>query len=57
MCSIPIAAGRRQGIAVELTELSELGEARVVARAVTNSDGRTDQPLIGGRPVPIGAMN
>ena len=42
------------GIAVELTELSELGEARVVARAITNSDGRTDQPLIGGRPVPIG---
>lgn len=42
------------GIAVQLTELSELGETRVVARAVTNSDGRTDQPLIGGRPVPIG---
>jgi len=42
------------GIAVELTELSELGEARVVARVITNSDGRTDQPLIGGRPVPIG---
>ncbi|WKA27224.1 2-oxo-4-hydroxy-4-carboxy-5-ureidoimidazoline decarboxylase [Bradyrhizobium roseum] len=42
------------GIAVELTELSELGEARVVGRAITNSDGRTDQPLIGGRPVPIG---
>jgi 2-oxo-4-hydroxy-4-carboxy-5-ureidoimidazoline decarboxylase len=42
------------GIAVELTELSELGTSRVVARAVTNSDGRTDQPLIGGRPVPIG---
>src|SRR5882762_3919621 len=42
------------GIAVELTELSDLGESRVVARAVTNSDGRTDQPLIGGRPVPIG---
>ena len=42
------------GIAVELTELSDLGEARVVARAITNSDGRTDQPLIGGRPVPIG---
>ncbi|UPJ47187.1 2-oxo-4-hydroxy-4-carboxy-5-ureidoimidazoline decarboxylase [Bradyrhizobium sp. 200] len=41
-------------IPVELTELSELGEARVVARAVTNSDGRTDQPLIGGRPLPIG---
>jgi 2-oxo-4-hydroxy-4-carboxy-5-ureidoimidazoline decarboxylase len=42
------------GISVELTELSELGEARVVARAITNGDGRTDQPLIGGRPVPIG---
>ena len=42
------------GISVELTELSDLGEARVVARAITNSDGRTDQPLVGGRPVPIG---
>ena len=42
------------GIAVELVELSELGASRVVTRAVTNADGRTDQPLIGGRPVPIG---
>ncbi|MDE5457654.1 2-oxo-4-hydroxy-4-carboxy-5-ureidoimidazoline decarboxylase [Bradyrhizobium sp. CSA112] len=42
------------GISVELTELSDLGEPRVVARATTNQDGRTDQPLIGGRPVPIG---
>jgi 2-oxo-4-hydroxy-4-carboxy-5-ureidoimidazoline decarboxylase len=42
------------GIAVELTELSELGAPRLVTRATTNSDGRTDQPLIGGRPVPIG---
>jgi 2-oxo-4-hydroxy-4-carboxy-5-ureidoimidazoline decarboxylase len=42
------------GISVVLTELSDLGEARIVARAVTNLDGRTDQPLIGGRPVPIG---
>lgn len=42
------------GISVVLTELSDLGEARVIARAVTNSDGRTDQPLIGSRPVPIG---
>ncbi len=42
------------GIAVELVELSLLGASRVVTRAVTNSDGRTDQPLIGGRPVPIG---
>ena len=42
------------GIAVELIELAELGTSRVVRRAITNSDGRTDQPLIGGRPVPIG---
>jgi 2-oxo-4-hydroxy-4-carboxy-5-ureidoimidazoline decarboxylase len=42
------------GISVVLTELSDLGEARAIARTVTNSDGRTDQPLIGGRPVPIG---
>jgi 2-oxo-4-hydroxy-4-carboxy-5-ureidoimidazoline decarboxylase len=43
-----------EGIAFELIELSGLGESRVVTRGVTNSDGRTDQPLIGGRPVPIG---
>ncbi|MFT4115139.1 2-oxo-4-hydroxy-4-carboxy-5-ureidoimidazoline decarboxylase [Bradyrhizobium sp.] len=42
------------GIAVELVELASLGESRVIARAVTNDDGRTDQPLIGGRPLPIG---
>jgi len=42
------------GIAVELIELSELGSSRPITRAITNSDGRTDQPLIGGRPVPIG---
>jgi 2-oxo-4-hydroxy-4-carboxy-5-ureidoimidazoline decarboxylase len=43
-----------EGIAVELVERSALGTSRVIARAVTNADGRTDQPLIGGRPVPIG---
>ena len=42
------------GIAVELVELSDLGASRVIARTVTNHDGRTDAPLIGGRPVPIG---
>jgi 2-oxo-4-hydroxy-4-carboxy-5-ureidoimidazoline decarboxylase len=41
-------------IAVELVELSDLGNSRVITRAITNSDGRTDSPLIGGRPVPIG---
>jgi 2-oxo-4-hydroxy-4-carboxy-5-ureidoimidazoline decarboxylase len=42
------------GIPVELIELSALGENRIVTRTLTNHDGRTDQPLIGGRPVPIG---
>ncbi|NUR11615.1 MAG: 2-oxo-4-hydroxy-4-carboxy-5-ureidoimidazoline decarboxylase [Bradyrhizobium sp.] len=42
------------GIAVELVELANLGESRVITRAVINADGRTDQPLIGGRPLPIG---
>jgi 2-oxo-4-hydroxy-4-carboxy-5-ureidoimidazoline decarboxylase len=42
------------GIAVELVELSDLGSSRVVTRATTNADGRTDPPLIGGRPVPVG---
>lgn len=42
------------GIEVELVERSLLGASRVITKAVTNSDGRTDQPLIGGRPVPIG---
>ena len=42
------------GVVVELVELSERGASRVVTRTVTNVDGRTDRPLIGGRPVPIG---
>jgi 2-oxo-4-hydroxy-4-carboxy-5-ureidoimidazoline decarboxylase len=42
------------GIEVELVERALLGASRVVTKAVTNSDGRTDQPLIAGRPVPIG---
>ena len=42
------------GIEVELVERSALGMSRLVTKTVTNSDGRTDQPLIGGRPVPIG---
>src|SRR5882757_8618878 len=41
-------------VAVELVELSDLGASRVVTRATTNGDGRTDQPLIHGRPLPIG---
>jgi 2-oxo-4-hydroxy-4-carboxy-5-ureidoimidazoline decarboxylase len=42
------------GIEIELVELADLGVSRVVTRAITNADGRTDQPLIFGRPLPIG---
>jgi 2-oxo-4-hydroxy-4-carboxy-5-ureidoimidazoline decarboxylase len=42
------------GIAIELYEFA--GErAHRIATAVTNADGRTDEPLIGGRPLPIGS--
>ncbi len=41
------------GIAIELYEFA--GErAHRIATATTNADGRTDGPLIGGRPLPIG---
>ena len=41
------------GIAVELHEFAG-GTAHRIATVVTNSDGRTDRPLIGDRPLPIG---
>src|SRR5215475_14177135 len=41
------------GLAIELFELAG-ARAHRIATAITNADGRTDQPLIGGRPLPIG---
>ncbi len=41
------------GMAVELYELAGSRYIRL-ATATTNADGRTDQPLIGGRPLPMG---
>jgi 2-oxo-4-hydroxy-4-carboxy-5-ureidoimidazoline decarboxylase len=41
------------GVAVELYEVSGPYDVILVASAVTNSDGRTDRPLIGDRPIPI----
>jgi 2-oxo-4-hydroxy-4-carboxy-5-ureidoimidazoline decarboxylase len=41
------------GVAVEFYEVSGPNDAILVASAVTNSDGRTDRPLIGDRPIPI----
>ena len=43
-----------EGIAIELWELSRDGADRLIVRTVSNKDGRTDAPLIGGRPLPIG---
>jgi 2-oxo-4-hydroxy-4-carboxy-5-ureidoimidazoline decarboxylase len=42
------------GVPVELLELSEAGESRLIEQGTTNVDGRTDRPLIEGRPIPIG---
>ena len=42
------------GVGFELHELSSTGEGRLVAQGTTNAEGRTDAPLIGGRPIPIG---
>ena len=41
-------------VTIELLEISANGDRRVIATAQTNQDGRTDHPLIAGRPVPIG---
>jgi 2-oxo-4-hydroxy-4-carboxy-5-ureidoimidazoline decarboxylase len=41
------------GIAIELYEFA-CEKAHCIDTAITNADGRTDQPLIAGRPLPIG---
>jgi 2-oxo-4-hydroxy-4-carboxy-5-ureidoimidazoline decarboxylase len=41
------------GVAIELCEIGAGGAARTIKRATTNADGRTDQPLISGMPIPI----
>ena len=41
-------------VPIVLWELSAAGENRLIWRGVSNKDGRTDAPLIAGRPVPIG---
>jgi len=41
------------GVAIELCEIGGGGASRTLLRAVTNADGRTDKPLIGGMPIPI----
>jgi 2-oxo-4-hydroxy-4-carboxy-5-ureidoimidazoline decarboxylase len=41
------------GVAIELCEVAGSGATRLIKRAATNADGRTDQPLLSGMPVPI----
>jgi 2-oxo-4-hydroxy-4-carboxy-5-ureidoimidazoline decarboxylase len=43
-----------QGVSLELHELANAGDSRLVIAGVTNADGRTDSALINDRPVPIG---
>jgi 2-oxo-4-hydroxy-4-carboxy-5-ureidoimidazoline decarboxylase len=48
-------AGRpAKGLWLALRELSAHDEPRLIVRLQTNADGRTDAPLISGRPVPTG---
>jgi 2-oxo-4-hydroxy-4-carboxy-5-ureidoimidazoline decarboxylase len=41
------------GVAVEFFEISASGESRLLSRATTNADGRTDRPLMAEQPIPI----
>ncbi|HEY2754634.1 MAG TPA: 2-oxo-4-hydroxy-4-carboxy-5-ureidoimidazoline decarboxylase [Pseudolabrys sp.] len=52
---LDVHAGKpAEGVGLELFEISDAGEGRLLLRGVTNRDGRTDAPLIAERPVPIG---
>ena len=54
MCWIPTAASRRRESRSNWSNCPISARAASSRGRCTNSDGRTDQPLIGGRPVPIG---
>jgi 2-oxo-4-hydroxy-4-carboxy-5-ureidoimidazoline decarboxylase len=42
------------GVRIELFELSRSADPRLIVSGITNDEGRTGEPLIGGRPLPIG---
>ena len=42
------------GVAIELFEVANSGASTLIARAVTDPDGRPEKPLIADRPIPIG---
>jgi 2-oxo-4-hydroxy-4-carboxy-5-ureidoimidazoline decarboxylase len=41
------------GVPIELVEIGSSGVTRLILRAKTNADGRTDRPLIADRPIAI----
>ena len=41
------------GVAIEFFEVASSGEPHLLSRTFTNADGRTDQPLFSGMPIPI----
>lgn len=43
-----------EGVALALTEVGDDGSRRPIVKTMTDHDGRTGAPLIGGRPVPVG---
>ena len=43
-----------EGVRVDLFELQDDGPETMLGNTITNADGRTDQPLIGGQPLRIG---
>ena len=45
--------GPAAGVAIELWEIAASGFIRLLVSGLTNNDGRTDKPLISGRPIPI----
>ncbi|HEX3952620.1 MAG TPA: 2-oxo-4-hydroxy-4-carboxy-5-ureidoimidazoline decarboxylase [Stellaceae bacterium] len=49
-----VRGGAARGVPIELFLLTKEGGAARIATAVSNNDGRTDAPLIAGRPIPIG---
>jgi 2-oxo-4-hydroxy-4-carboxy-5-ureidoimidazoline decarboxylase len=52
---LDIRAGRpAAGVAIALYELCQMAPPRLIAQRVTNAQGRTDTPLIAGRPLPQG---
>jgi 2-oxo-4-hydroxy-4-carboxy-5-ureidoimidazoline decarboxylase len=41
------------GVEIEFIEVTKSGQRRSILRTVTNSDGRTDRPIVADQPVPI----